>query len=72
MDGCMKPFLVKLKSEMKISIDERTVRRLLETMKEQEDSSAEVFDFDPKIVGNAGRKSKLTVEEEGKSLMVLK
>ena len=46
MDGCMKPFLTRLRSEMKISIDERTVRRLLETMKEQEDSGAEVFDFD--------------------------
>ena len=31
MDGCMKPFLTRLRSEMKISIDERTVRRLLET-----------------------------------------
>ena len=72
MDGCMKPFLTRLISEMKISIDERTVRRLLETMKEQEDSGAEVFDFDPKSVGNAGRKSKLTVELKGKYLMVLK
>ena len=35
MDGCMKPFLTRLRSEMKISIDERTVRRLLETMKER-------------------------------------
>ena len=52
MDGCMKPFLTRLRSEIKISIDERTVRRLLETMKEQEDSGAEVFDFDPKVVGN--------------------
>ena len=72
MDGCMKPFLTRLRSEMKISIDERTVRRLLETMKEQEDSGAEVFDFDPKSVGNAGRKSNLTVELKGKYLMVLK
>ena len=38
MDGCMKPFLTRLRSEMKISIDERTVTRLLQTMKEQEDS----------------------------------
>ena len=45
IDGCMKPFLVQLKSEMKLSIDERTVSRLLKTMKEQEDSGAEVFDF---------------------------
>ena len=72
MDGCMKPFLTRLRSEMKISIDERTVTRLLQTMKEQEDSGAEVFDFDPKVVGNAGRKSKLTVEVKGKYLMVLK
>ena len=35
MDGCMKPFLTRLRSEMKTSIDERTVRRLLETMKER-------------------------------------
>ena len=42
----MKPFLVQLKSEMKLSIDERTVSRLLKTMKEQEDSDAEVFDFE--------------------------
>ena len=71
MDGCMKPFLTRLRSEMKISIDERTVRRLLETMKEQEDSGAEVFDFDFDT-SNKGRKSKLTVEVKGKYLMVLK
>ena len=70
-DGCVKLFLAQLKSEDKPSIDERAARRPLETAREREGSGVEALEFDPKSVGDAGRRSKLTVETRGKRQNIL-